>query len=176
MGDYVACSVDCGGGNQTRPLDCVQETRRTHGTNVTIEVLEDTALCPPPSPDASRPCNVIDCPTRWIISDWSQVSRHKYTHNTYARRPTYTRALVFTYTRIHVHTRTHTCTPACTHNIIIQTHPQTYHRTLMHVHTLTHMNTRLARTHTRTHARTRTRTRAHISAHTNLAGPKNSAQ
>lgn len=67
--DFSACSRSCGGGVQTRQVDCIHEVAR--GGSNTLPVGPD--LCPQPPPRAQQYCNMIDCPVEWKTGEWSQV-------------------------------------------------------------------------------------------------------
>ena len=69
VSDFTECSKSCGGGIQTRTVQCIQEV--AHGDN-NIITLAETA-CPQPPPRAQQFCNVIDCPTEWQTSPWTKV-------------------------------------------------------------------------------------------------------
>jgi len=71
VSDFTQCTKSCGGGIQTRTVQCIQEV--AHGGN-NIITLADSA-CPQPPPRAQQFCNVIDCPTEWQTSPWTKCSQ-----------------------------------------------------------------------------------------------------
>ncbi|XP_028986164.1 A disintegrin and metalloproteinase with thrombospondin motifs 16 [Betta splendens] len=69
VGEWGECSRSCGGGEQTRPVRCVQRTR-----GADVQVLADP-LCAEPTPAKSQGCNGHGCPPLWTSGPWSQCSR-----------------------------------------------------------------------------------------------------
>lgn len=67
---YTSCSKRCGGGIQTREVQCIHEVAR--GAENTVEVSFDK--CPGPVPKRKRHCNVFDCEPRWITDPWTPCS------------------------------------------------------------------------------------------------------
>ena len=60
----------CGGGVQTRPVQCRQVVEHSK-----TDKLEDEALCSSvPKPEDQRECNIEPCPYTWSIGEWSEVS------------------------------------------------------------------------------------------------------
>ena len=72
VSDFSQCTKSCGGGIQTRNVDCIQEV--AHGGRNVI-VLESSA-CSQPPPREQQFCNVVDCPPAWHATLWTKV-RHK---------------------------------------------------------------------------------------------------
>jgi len=62
---WGACSVDCGGGTQTRGLQCLSSS----GSQVTND------LCTATKPTTSQSCGAAACPSSWLYSDWSACSK-----------------------------------------------------------------------------------------------------
>ncbi|KAK1890457.1 ADAMTS-like protein 1 [Dissostichus eleginoides] len=62
------CSQSCGGGFQRRQVLCKQ--RLADGS---ILELPDT-FCPSKSPPSQQICAKLECPARWVTTDWSQCS------------------------------------------------------------------------------------------------------
>jgi len=71
VSDFSECSQSCGGGNQNRTVDCIQEV--AHGTKNIIKL--PLTECPQPPPRSQQFCNVIDCPVGWSTSDWTKCSK-----------------------------------------------------------------------------------------------------
>jgi hypothetical protein len=69
--DFSACSQSCGIGIQTREVNCIHEV--TQGGRNTVIVPSN--MCPQPSPPDRQYCNVLDCPVRWKVSDWSRCNK-----------------------------------------------------------------------------------------------------
>ena len=85
------CGKSCGGGTQTRSVQCIQEVgpvilttltaivfiihhldaQVAHGGNNIISLGKNS--CPQPPPRAQQFCNVIDCPVQWQASSWTKV-------------------------------------------------------------------------------------------------------
>ncbi|CAN8005159.1 unnamed protein product [Ixodes hexagonus] len=68
--DFTACSKPCGGGSQTRSVQCVHEVTRGVGNTL---VVPDTH-CPLPRPAEHRMCNLVDCVARWTADKWAKVT------------------------------------------------------------------------------------------------------
>ncbi|XP_040011211.1 A disintegrin and metalloproteinase with thrombospondin motifs 13 [Xiphias gladius] len=67
-GKFGPCSASCGGGEQVRPVRCVQK----HGGDV-VQVPDSE--CPPDSaPNAVKKCNLQHCPARWRVSEPGECS------------------------------------------------------------------------------------------------------
>ncbi|XP_006804459.1 A disintegrin and metalloproteinase with thrombospondin motifs 16 [Neolamprologus brichardi] len=69
VGEWGVCSRSCGGGEQTRQVQCVQRTSRTD-----VDTLADSR-CAQPSPVRKQTCNTHSCPPVWTTGSWSQCSR-----------------------------------------------------------------------------------------------------
>ncbi|XP_014328990.1 A disintegrin and metalloproteinase with thrombospondin motifs 16 [Xiphophorus maculatus] len=67
-GEWGACSQSCGGGEQTRQVQCVQKTSQTNA-----ETLADSQ-CPHSAPATRQTCNTHSCPPVWSAGPWSQCS------------------------------------------------------------------------------------------------------
>uniref|UniRef100_A0AAR5PUC8 Ig-like domain-containing protein n=1 Tax=Dendroctonus ponderosae TaxID=77166 RepID=A0AAR5PUC8_DENPD len=70
-GEFTECSHSCGLGIQTREVTCIHEL--TQGGSNTVVV--PNSRCPPPSPPDRQYCNVLDCPIRWRVYQWSKCSK-----------------------------------------------------------------------------------------------------
>ncbi|KAK7455915.1 hypothetical protein BaRGS_00039449, partial [Batillaria attramentaria] len=68
-GHYGQCSKSCGGGQQTRPVECVRERNG-------VEEVVGSNSCPSNRrPLSTRQCNVnVLCPAVWITGAWSACS------------------------------------------------------------------------------------------------------
>lgn len=71
VGEWGACSQSCGGGEQTRLVQCIQRTSRTDAANLS------DAQCVQPAPVRRQACNTHSCPPVWSTGPWSQVSLDK---------------------------------------------------------------------------------------------------
>ncbi|XP_026839435.1 protein madd-4 isoform X3 [Drosophila erecta] len=68
--DYTPCSKSCGIGIKTREVQCIHEV--TRGGDNTMVV--PNSMCPQPPPADRQYCNVLDCPVRWEVGEWSKCS------------------------------------------------------------------------------------------------------
>ncbi|XP_037958432.1 protein madd-4 isoform X2 [Teleopsis dalmanni] len=68
--DYTPCSKSCGFGIKTREVQCIHEV--TRGGENTMVV--PNSMCPQPPPADRQYCNVLDCPVRWEVGEWSKCS------------------------------------------------------------------------------------------------------
>ncbi|TKS81811.1 disintegrin and metalloproteinase with thrombospondin motifs 16 [Collichthys lucidus] len=68
-GEWGVCSRSCGGGEQTRQVQCVQRTSQTN-----VDALADSR-CAQPTPTRRQACNTHSCPPVWTTGPWSQCSR-----------------------------------------------------------------------------------------------------
>ena len=66
---YDDCSVECGGGEQSRLVLC----EVLQANSVTVQV-EDTDCIQGDKPIVTRPCQVIDCPPYWNVSTFVDCS------------------------------------------------------------------------------------------------------
>ncbi|CAL8248576.1 unnamed protein product [Lota lota] len=69
VGEWGECSRSCGGGEQTRQVQCVQRTSHSN-----VDPLADPK-CVQPSPGRRQACNTHTCPPVWSPGPWSQCSR-----------------------------------------------------------------------------------------------------
>lgn len=68
VGNWSLCSRTCGGGTQSRPVQC---TRRAHYREEPIS----GSLCPQPAPSSRQDCNSQSCPPAWSTGPWTEVTR-----------------------------------------------------------------------------------------------------
>ncbi|XP_060110023.1 A disintegrin and metalloproteinase with thrombospondin motifs 18 isoform X1 [Heteronotia binoei] len=68
-GQWSVCSQTCGGGEQSRQIQCVQRK------NFQKEEIVAHALCPVSTPAQIQTCNNQDCPPEWSPGPWSQCSK-----------------------------------------------------------------------------------------------------
>ncbi|XP_035192745.1 A disintegrin and metalloproteinase with thrombospondin motifs 18 isoform X2 [Oxyura jamaicensis] len=68
-GEWGACSKSCGGGQQSRLIQCVQKKAFQR------EEVVAHALCPVSTPAQVQTCNSQDCPPEWSPGLWSQCSK-----------------------------------------------------------------------------------------------------
>ncbi|XP_069073092.1 A disintegrin and metalloproteinase with thrombospondin motifs 18 isoform X1 [Pleurodeles waltl] len=68
-GDWSVCSTSCGGGQQSRQIQCVQ--RKTFQREEAVSY----SLCALSAPTQIQPCNSQDCPPEWSAGPWSQCSK-----------------------------------------------------------------------------------------------------
>ncbi|CAG0900002.1 unnamed protein product, partial [Darwinula stevensoni] len=64
---FSPCSKPCGGGVQTRTVECVHEVTRGVRNILTV----DPSQCPQPPPPSKQSCNHVDCHPSWIPGEWS---------------------------------------------------------------------------------------------------------
>uniref|UniRef100_A0A8C6UWE2 ADAM metallopeptidase with thrombospondin type 1 motif, 16 n=1 Tax=Neogobius melanostomus TaxID=47308 RepID=A0A8C6UWE2_9GOBI len=69
MGEWGECSRSCGGGEQTRQVQCAQKT-----SSINMDFLLDSQ-CPQPTPGRRQGCNTHSCPPVWSTGPWSECSR-----------------------------------------------------------------------------------------------------
>ncbi|XP_015670243.1 A disintegrin and metalloproteinase with thrombospondin motifs 18 [Protobothrops mucrosquamatus] len=67
--EWSICSQSCGGGQQSRHIQCVQK-KAFHKEEVVAH-----ALCPVTTPAQIQACNNQDCPPEWNPGPWSQCSK-----------------------------------------------------------------------------------------------------
>uniref|UniRef100_A0A3P9JVS4 ADAM metallopeptidase with thrombospondin type 1 motif 16 n=1 Tax=Oryzias latipes TaxID=8090 RepID=A0A3P9JVS4_ORYLA len=70
VGEWGVCSRSCGGGEQTRQVQCVQRTNQNN-----VDARADSG-CAQPAPVRRQTCNTHSCPPVWSTGPWSQCS-HK---------------------------------------------------------------------------------------------------
>lgn len=70
-GEWSECSKSCGGGQQSRLIQCVQKRAFQREEAVAH------SLCPVSTPAQVRACNSQDCPPQWSLGLWSQVTWRK---------------------------------------------------------------------------------------------------
>ena len=82
-GPWEACSTTCGRfGMQLRQLYCVHsgfngtEVNRNNELEVYRTMVQPSICKTSPMPVRTRECNRIQCPGRWIFTDWSSVRNH----------------------------------------------------------------------------------------------------
>ncbi|KAM9783263.1 A disintegrin and metalloproteinase with thrombospondin motifs 16 [Neosynchiropus ocellatus] len=68
-GSWGECSRSCGGGEQTRQVQCVQRSSPTRTDNL------PDSRCAAPPPARRQTCNSHSCPPVWTPGPWSQCSR-----------------------------------------------------------------------------------------------------
>nr|XP_056718448.1 A disintegrin and metalloproteinase with thrombospondin motifs 18 isoform X1 [Euleptes europaea] len=68
-GEWSICSQTCGGGEQSRQIQCVQKK------SFKTEEIVAHALCPVSTPAQIQACNNQDCPPEWSPGPWSQCSK-----------------------------------------------------------------------------------------------------
>lgn len=85
-GPWEACSTTCGRfGMQLRQLYCVHsgfngtEVNRNNELEVYRTMVQPSICKTSPMPTRTRECNRIQCPGRWIFTDWSTVRNHDHT-------------------------------------------------------------------------------------------------
>lgn len=66
-GEWSVCSKSCGGGEQSRQIQCVRKLFFQK------EEIVAHALCPITTPSQIQTCNNQDCPPKWSSGPWSQV-------------------------------------------------------------------------------------------------------
>ncbi|XP_057670179.1 protein madd-4 isoform X2 [Diorhabda carinulata] len=68
--NFSQCSQSCGIGIQTREVNCIHEVTQGGGNTVIVP----NNMCPQPPPPDRQYCNVLDCPVKWKIGEWSRCS------------------------------------------------------------------------------------------------------
>ncbi|XP_060579730.1 ADAMTS-like protein 1 isoform X1 [Ruditapes philippinarum] len=68
VSEYGTCSVPCGGGRQSRDIECVQMT--SGGAQETLPLYR----CPDPVPLSERSCNLKFCQAEWKTGSWAECS------------------------------------------------------------------------------------------------------
>ncbi|XP_075621633.1 A disintegrin and metalloproteinase with thrombospondin motifs 18 isoform X1 [Balearica regulorum gibbericeps] len=68
-GEWSTCSKSCGGGQQSRLIQCVQKRAFQR------EEVVAHSLCPVSTPPQVQMCNSQDCPPEWSPGLWSQCSK-----------------------------------------------------------------------------------------------------
>lgn len=67
VGNWSACSRTCGGGTQSRQVQCTRRARYDLQPVV-------ASLCPQPAPPSQQACNPQGCPPAWSTGPWAEVS------------------------------------------------------------------------------------------------------
>ena len=67
VGNWSTCSRTCGGGTQSRPVQC---TRRAHYVSERVAA----SLCPQPVPSSRQACHSQSCPPAWSTGPLAEVS------------------------------------------------------------------------------------------------------
>ncbi|KAM7148838.1 A disintegrin and metalloproteinase with thrombospondin motifs 16 isoform 1-T1 [Molossus nigricans] len=68
VGNWSTCSRTCGGGTQSRVVQCM---RRAHYRSERVT----TSLCPQPVPASRQACHLQSCPPTWSAGPWAECSR-----------------------------------------------------------------------------------------------------
>ncbi|XP_023416681.2 A disintegrin and metalloproteinase with thrombospondin motifs 16 isoform X2 [Cavia porcellus] len=68
VGNWSACSRTCGGGTQSRQVQCTRRARYDLQPVV-------ASLCPQPAPPSQQACNPQGCPPAWSTGPWAECSR-----------------------------------------------------------------------------------------------------
>ncbi|GAB5567391.1 A disintegrin and metalloproteinase with thrombospondin motifs 16 [Prionailurus iriomotensis] len=68
VGNWSTCSQPCGGGTQSRLVQC---TRRARFASERVAA----SLCPQPMPSSRRACQPRSCPPTWSAGPWAECSR-----------------------------------------------------------------------------------------------------
>lgn len=55
----------------SRDVTCVHEVTQGSGNTVTVP----NNMCPQPAPPDRQYCNVLDCPVKWTVSEWTKCSK-----------------------------------------------------------------------------------------------------
>ncbi|CAL7946132.1 unnamed protein product [Xylocopa violacea] len=69
--EFSPCMSPCGIGIQTRDVICIHEVTRGTGKLVPVP----NYMCPQPPPADRQYCNVLDCPVKWNVGEWSKCSK-----------------------------------------------------------------------------------------------------
>ncbi|XP_072391161.1 protein madd-4 isoform X2 [Diabrotica undecimpunctata] len=69
--EFSPCSQSCGIGIQTREVNCIHEVTQGGGNTLIVP----NNMCPQPPPPDRQYCNVLDCPVRWKVGEWSRCSK-----------------------------------------------------------------------------------------------------
>ncbi|XP_031344592.1 protein madd-4 isoform X2 [Photinus pyralis] len=70
--DFQPCTQSCGIGIQTREVTCIHEVTQGGGNTVIVP----SNMCPQPPPPDRQNCNVLDCPVRWKLTEWSKCTKN----------------------------------------------------------------------------------------------------
>ncbi|XP_042196315.1 A disintegrin and metalloproteinase with thrombospondin motifs 18 [Callorhinchus milii] len=68
-GKWSECSSSCGGGQQTRQIQCFRKASFQRDEAV------PRSMCPPVTPAQLQPCHTQACPPEWTTGAWSQCSK-----------------------------------------------------------------------------------------------------
>lgn len=58
-------------GIQTREVSCIHEITSGAGNTLTVP----NSMCPQPPPPDRQHCNVLDCPIKWEMTEWTKCSK-----------------------------------------------------------------------------------------------------
>lgn len=67
VGNWSTCSQPCGGGTQSRLVQC---TRRARFASERVAA----SLCPQPMPSSRQACQPRSCPPAWSAGPWAEVT------------------------------------------------------------------------------------------------------
>ncbi|XP_067853626.1 A disintegrin and metalloproteinase with thrombospondin motifs 18 [Heptranchias perlo] len=68
-GKWNECSRSCGGGKQTRQIQCFRKAAFQRDEAV------PRSMCPAVAPAQIQPCHIHDCPPEWSTGAWAQCSK-----------------------------------------------------------------------------------------------------
>ncbi|XP_049624984.1 A disintegrin and metalloproteinase with thrombospondin motifs 16 [Suncus etruscus] len=68
LGNWSSCSLTCGRGTQSRPVQCVRQAQHR-------ALWLPEGLCPLPVPSRRQACQVRSCPPTWSTGPWTECSR-----------------------------------------------------------------------------------------------------
>ncbi|XP_055504807.1 A disintegrin and metalloproteinase with thrombospondin motifs 18 [Leucoraja erinacea] len=68
-GKWSDCSRPCGGGEQSRQIQCFRKAAFQRDQTV------PHSMCPVVTPSQAQPCNIHDCPPEWAAGTWTQCSK-----------------------------------------------------------------------------------------------------
>ncbi|RUS78069.1 hypothetical protein EGW08_014181, partial [Elysia chlorotica] len=73
LSDFGLCSSPCGGGLQTRHVNCVRRISWATFSN-SMKIRVANSECPKPAPPKSQSCNDHKCQAEWSPQEWSRCS------------------------------------------------------------------------------------------------------